>query len=150
MTEPRIFPGVEKRVETGVVQFGDDWPGVFIRGDNAMGFHVYLRSLLDGNDRDLYRVALERLDELLRSCVVELQGEGISEPGLSKPCLSKTGLLPCPFCGQTKLSLMNVKHPDDDQRIYFIQCDSCGATAAPCSSSESAARVSWQMRSKEA
>ncbi len=26
------------RVETGVVQFDDDWPGVFIRGDNAFGW----------------------------------------------------------------------------------------------------------------
>lgn len=24
------------RVETGAVQFGDDWPGLFIRGDNAL------------------------------------------------------------------------------------------------------------------
>jgi len=25
------------RVETGPVQFGDDWPGYFIRGDNCAG-----------------------------------------------------------------------------------------------------------------
>lgn len=25
----------EARVETGPVQFGDDWPGIFIRGDDA-------------------------------------------------------------------------------------------------------------------
>lgn len=31
----RKLPPVPDRVETGVVQFGDDWPGVFIRGDNA-------------------------------------------------------------------------------------------------------------------
>lgn len=28
-------PKTGGRVETGVVQFGQDWPGVFIRGDNA-------------------------------------------------------------------------------------------------------------------
>lgn len=28
------------RIETGAVQFGDDWPGLFIRGDNA--FHLML------------------------------------------------------------------------------------------------------------
>jgi hypothetical protein len=26
------------RPETGPIQFGDDWPGIFIRGDNAMGY----------------------------------------------------------------------------------------------------------------
>lgn len=42
MSEPAIrkLPPVEERVETGAVQFGDDWPGYFIRGDNA--FHIVL------------------------------------------------------------------------------------------------------------
>lgn len=26
------------RVESGVVQFGDDWPGVFLRGDHACSY----------------------------------------------------------------------------------------------------------------
>ncbi len=29
------LPAHPGRVETGPVQFGDDWPGVFIRGDRA-------------------------------------------------------------------------------------------------------------------
>lgn len=29
---------MSNRVETGPVQFDDDWPGVFIRGDNAFMF----------------------------------------------------------------------------------------------------------------
>ncbi len=33
--EIQFLPSQAKRVETGVVQFGDDWPGVFIRGDRA-------------------------------------------------------------------------------------------------------------------
>jgi hypothetical protein len=32
----RTLPGVEGRVETGAIQFGGDWPGLFIRGDDAM------------------------------------------------------------------------------------------------------------------
>lgn len=39
MTKPTIqkLPAPEgiARVETGPVQFGEDWPGVFFRGDNA-------------------------------------------------------------------------------------------------------------------
>lgn len=38
-------PGVHKRVETGAVQFGDDWPGLFIRGDNAFYYAMNIRTL---------------------------------------------------------------------------------------------------------
>jgi hypothetical protein len=29
-------PSEATRVETGAVQFGDDWPGLFVRGDQAI------------------------------------------------------------------------------------------------------------------
>jgi len=29
------YPNDKPRIETGAVQFGSDWPGLFIRGDNA-------------------------------------------------------------------------------------------------------------------
>jgi hypothetical protein len=35
------------RVETGAVQFGDDWPGLFIRGDNARSLSLWVRQLAD-------------------------------------------------------------------------------------------------------
>lgn len=35
MIELRRLPDQESRVETGPVQFGDDWPGTFVRGDNS-------------------------------------------------------------------------------------------------------------------
>ncbi len=41
--------GKEPRVETGAVQFGDDWPGLFIRGDNAFGILLAIKRL----DEDL-------------------------------------------------------------------------------------------------
>lgn len=34
------------RPETGAMQFGDDWPGVFIRGDNAVHFAMHLQSAI--------------------------------------------------------------------------------------------------------
>lgn len=66
------------RVETGVVQFNDDWPGVFIRGDCAFGYAMYLRAVLDNMDEInptdsklstdyIARVGVERLLELLES-----------------------------------------------------------------------------------
>jgi hypothetical protein len=32
------------RAETGAMQFDDDWRGVFIRGDNATAYAMYLRT----------------------------------------------------------------------------------------------------------
>lgn len=64
------------RIETGPVQFNDDWPGVFIRGDNAMFYGMALKSLLsmlkdDTNiDRMLTVSPLYGLAELLASCNV--------------------------------------------------------------------------------
>lgn len=38
---------MSERAETGPMQFGDDWCGVFIRGDNAAGFAIALEQLLN-------------------------------------------------------------------------------------------------------
>ena len=44
MSDVRELPHEGDRVETGTVQFGDDWPGVFIRGDNAIPLGHMLRA----------------------------------------------------------------------------------------------------------
>jgi hypothetical protein len=41
----RFLPQQEERVETGAVQFGDDWPGLFIRGDDCMVLRIALESV---------------------------------------------------------------------------------------------------------
>lgn len=54
------------RVETGVVQFGDDWPGIFIRGDNALEYSF----AIDYFDKDPIQAGqLKLLGALLRSCM---------------------------------------------------------------------------------
>ena len=73
---PRHMPAQGKRVETGPVQFGDDWPGVFIRGDDALAFSAYLEHLLimvrEGNPEIDPGVDLTcGLLDLLDSCYVE-------------------------------------------------------------------------------
>ena len=35
-------PALDKRPETGAMRFGDDWTGVFIRGDSAICYRAYL------------------------------------------------------------------------------------------------------------
>jgi hypothetical protein len=61
----------EGRAETGVMQFGDDWPGVFIRGDNAMHFAYAIRGILelpmDDPNRWLCESAVKSLSKLLQS-----------------------------------------------------------------------------------
>jgi hypothetical protein len=37
---------LKKRIETGPVQFNDDWPGIFIRGDECFAYYLALREVL--------------------------------------------------------------------------------------------------------
>jgi hypothetical protein len=48
-------PAASPRVETGAVQFGGDWPGLFIRGDDAVFLAESIRQLAKG---------LPRIDDL--------------------------------------------------------------------------------------
>jgi hypothetical protein len=62
------------RVETGVVQFEDDWPGVFIRGDNATFIAnllaFYTPKLASIAEEDVINVlALAEHGNLLGSCL---------------------------------------------------------------------------------
>lgn len=38
----RELPEADPRVETGTVQFGEDWPGLFLRGKHAFWFAQHL------------------------------------------------------------------------------------------------------------
>lgn len=73
-----------RRPETGPMQFGDDWPGVFIRGDEALfsAFQIeMLMKTLKAGERDhalqmlLHPLGvgrqLESLGKLLGSCRVQ-------------------------------------------------------------------------------
>jgi hypothetical protein len=53
------------RVETGAVQFGNDWPGLFIRGDDAFYLMITLRRLKELLGDDLRGEAGFRLAELM-------------------------------------------------------------------------------------
>lgn len=62
-----------KRPETGPMQFGDDWPGIFIRGDDAL--MRYARAVYDAmqtlpESAWLTRAQLSGLLELLKSCAM--------------------------------------------------------------------------------
>jgi len=60
---------------TGPMQFGDDWPGVFIRGDDAIGYASALRraveKLAEAHNRSAEMAGLANLADLveLLGCV---------------------------------------------------------------------------------
>lgn len=62
-------PTDKSRVETGPIQFGDDWPGVFIRGDNAAYYGLTLSHVLP-ELTGIERVQLDGLRQLLAGCVI--------------------------------------------------------------------------------
>jgi hypothetical protein len=64
----RNLPPQAGRVDTGVVQFGNDWPGIFVRGDAAIGASNMLRGVAESVPR--YKNELLRLATLLASCDV--------------------------------------------------------------------------------
>ncbi len=58
------------RPETGPMQFGDDWPGLFIRGDNAFGYSLALNTAIDATKDPLTLAQLRSLRRLLVGCDV--------------------------------------------------------------------------------
>jgi hypothetical protein len=64
--------GPERRAETGPMMFGMDWPGVFIRGDNAFAFGAALSRVLEGKGWDSDPDTLWGLVALLVSCQIGL------------------------------------------------------------------------------
>ena len=69
-------------LETGVVQFtyadgDDDWPGIFIRGDNAAHFGFIVRQLIESNPEatdPIHMMYLTGLADLLESSDVRKHG----------------------------------------------------------------------------
>lgn len=71
LDEVRKLPAVEGgRVETGPVQFGDDWPGVFVRGDNAFGYAMALQEAMEKIPEGFNKTRIKFLCELLGGAVV--------------------------------------------------------------------------------
>ena len=74
-----------QRVETGPLQINDDWPGVFIRGDNAMAFAYALSRVLAHLDNpeqplDIFsKYPVKSLVDTLRGCVIVPGAETVSE-----------------------------------------------------------------------
>lgn len=68
----KLPPFPDGRPETGPMQFGDDWPGVFIRGDNALFDARAVDAAMGFIPEDLWHVKamLRGLRDTLQSCSV--------------------------------------------------------------------------------
>jgi len=67
----RVLPPQTDRVENGPVQFGDDLPGVFIRGDYAGCFALALKRVVMSNEvNDLDKSILLNLQKILADAVI--------------------------------------------------------------------------------
>jgi len=44
---PRKLPEQKPRIESGAVQFGNDWPGLFIRGDSSYYLAQSINTMLE-------------------------------------------------------------------------------------------------------
>lgn len=75
------------RLETGKVQCGDDWPGVFIRGDNAMAYMMALHSLIQRSELGINELACNGLLDLLGEASVknEIAPQMIAFPAPAVP-----------------------------------------------------------------
>jgi hypothetical protein len=83
----------KSRPETGPMQFEGDWPGVFVRGDNALHYAFHLEVALKRmllTLPPLTYVSLRGLADLLKSCdarkgIANLQTATVSVPSTKPP-----------------------------------------------------------------
>jgi hypothetical protein len=59
------------RPETGPMQFGDDWPGVFFRGDNAFHFAITLKSLIESLPKEAFVAAEQQIQKRVAEGLIE-------------------------------------------------------------------------------
>lgn len=77
----------EKRIETGPVWFVDDWPGIFIRGDEAFGFGSALAKVLEDHLAGdvIAKTILSDLAETLLSCDVRKDPQVVTAERIDGP-----------------------------------------------------------------
>lgn len=58
--------------KTGAMRFGDDWTGIFLRGDHAHVYALAIQKILETSEQDLdifHAAILERLTRILEGSV---------------------------------------------------------------------------------
>ena|ERR1700720_1643418 len=79
------------RIETGPVQFNDDWPGFFIRGDNAFALRLAMANILVNPHDPFARMQLQAFINTIDDCninrklVKEMQKHGRKDGAVDSP-----------------------------------------------------------------
>ena len=77
----RMLPEQAERVESGAVQFGNDWPGIFLRGDNTFGFLLAMKSFLDKTPEEMKKsfeyLTIKGYMQLFSECIIGSTGEAM-------------------------------------------------------------------------
>lgn len=84
------------RVESGVIKFGDDWPGVFFRGDTAIGYAMQLQraiallaALPEADDARFMLPVLDGLLSELLACDTRRAGVPVTHMKPAEDCYAK-------------------------------------------------------------
>ena len=80
----RIKYDKKHRVETGAVRFGDDWNGLFIRGDDCIGLMVVLEKMRGDS---VCRFLLDPWDDMCLKRILDLIHDDVlmpPSPGIKK------------------------------------------------------------------
>jgi len=88
------LPDSMTRIESGPIQFGDDWPGIFLRGDDAMAAAHYIANAADELENIHFDPIVTALMRGISVRLQECQYRGSMEPDRTKPpcleCSAKT------------------------------------------------------------
>lgn len=84
----RELPECDPRMEDGPLQFGGDWPGLFLRGDSAMNYAYHLRILLHGK-----RMTNVVTDQVVRGLLADLESCNLLKRRETSPALIKIGMI---------------------------------------------------------
>lgn len=89
------------------MQFGDDWPGIFVRGDDAFAFAMFLediaRELAKAGSRSLASMQLRGLIEMFKSSDIRKnpscqKAELVTDSKVMKPVENAITSIACGMC----------------------------------------------------
>lgn len=122
--EIRKLGEVDQRVETGPTQFGDDWPGTFIRGDDSANFAYHLRDFLSEAEScsELSHMWLQIA--VLRGLLGTLSSSNLNE----RRAELETSAAPveCDLCKQGRPVDVNGYHTSPHAAHAWIKCTRSG------------------------
>lgn len=58
------------RAQTGAMKFGNDWPGLFIRGDDCMGLKTVISAYLNDPGNPMFKAQVYEMIELLNEPLI--------------------------------------------------------------------------------